>query len=84
MVLICTEDQRLLPLIDFLHEFSNPAEFALLNDDLRVEVAFGEIIPNLDFSLQDFIFGVPDIGIDGARHLAHFEGREEAVFNPVP
>ena len=67
--------ERLLSLIDLIHELMNAALLALGNDDLGVEIGLGVFVIRIDITFHHFIRGIIHIGINSAGHLAHLEGR---------
>ena len=83
MILRSAKNESLLALINLAQEFPNAAKLARFDDDACVKVSFAERLAICDFSGEKLVAAVIDVFIDGARHLAHFEWRQEAVFDPV-
>ena len=83
VVLRGAEDQRLLALVDLLHEQLDPVRFAFLDLDDLVEVRFRVPPAGLDLPLDQLVVGGVDILVERRRDLLDPERRQEAVVDAV-
>jgi len=83
MVLSGAEDQRLLLLIDQVHEELDPVRFPFLDLDDLIEVRFGVTLPGFDLPLDQLVVGRVDIVVERRGNLLHLEGRQVAVVDTV-
>ena len=73
------KDQRLLVLVDLLHEQLHPVRLAFLDLDDLVEVVFRVELPGLNLAFDQRIVGRIDILVERRGDLLHLERRQEAV-----
>ena len=83
VVLRGAEDQRLLVLVDLLHEQLHAVRFAFLDLDDLVEVGFRVALAGLDLALDQLVVGRVDILVERRGNLLHLERRQEAVVDAV-
>ena len=79
MVLGGTEHERLLALVDLIHEELYPVVLALPDLDDAVEVVLGVAPALFDLALDDLVIRRVDVVIQGRGDLADLEGRQVAV-----
>jgi hypothetical protein len=84
VVLGGAEDQRLLPLVDLVHEDPHPGRLPLADLDGPVELALRVAPPRLDLPLQQVVVRRVDVLVQGGGDLLHLERRQEAVVDPLP
>lgn len=77
------EDQRLLLLVDQLHEELHPMRLALPNDDGPVELAFGVALAGNDFAIHHGVVGRVGVIVQAGRELLDPERRQEAVVDAL-
>ena len=83
VILRGAEDQRLLVLVDLLHEDLHAVRFAFLDLDDLVEVGFRVALPGFDLALDQRVVGRIDILVERRGDLLHLERRQEAVVDAV-
>ena len=83
VILRGAEDQRLLALVDLLHEDLHAVRFALLDLDDLVEVGLRVALARLDLALDHCVVGRVDVLVERRGDLLHLERRQEAVVDAV-
>src|SRR5665213_629471 len=83
VVLRGTEHQRLLLLVDLIHENLHAMRLALLDLDDFVEVALDKPVASVDVAFYDHIIRRVDVFIERGRDLPDLERRKEPVVDAV-
>jgi hypothetical protein len=74
-----TEDERLLALVDPLHQHGDTLFFPLSDLDDAIEVRLGIAAALLDFTFYDVVVRRVDVVVKSGGNLHNFERRKEAV-----
>src|SRR6185437_4727181 len=83
MVLGGAKDQRLLLLVDLVHEDPDPLLFSFLDLNDLVKVRFGVALAVFNCTFHHPVVRRVDIIIECRRDLLHLKRREEAVVDPI-